>query len=69
MLPRATPPAIVGRLQGAVSKMIQGRELAESITSQGGVAVGSTPEQFAELISAELPRWRKLVRENNIKAE
>lgn len=69
MLPRGTPPAIVGRLQGAISKMIQAREMAESITSQGGDAVGSTPEQFAELISSELPRWRKLVQENKIKAE
>jgi len=69
MLPRGTPPAIVGRLQGAINKMIQAREMAESITSQGGDAVGSTPTQFAELISSELPRWRKLVQENKIKAE
>ena len=69
LLPRATPAAIVGRLQGAISKMIQAKDLSESITSQGGDAGGSTPEQFAQLISAELPRWSKLVRENNIKAE
>ena len=69
LLPRAAPQAIVGRLQGAVSRMIHSRDMAENITSQGGDAVGSTPAQFAELISAELPRWRKLVKENNIKAE
>ena len=69
LLPRATPQAIVGRLQGALSRMIQSRDMAESITSQGGDAVGSTPAQFTELISAELPRWRKLVQENNIKPE
>jgi tripartite-type tricarboxylate transporter receptor subunit TctC len=69
LLPRGTPAAVINRLQGALNKMILNREMADSIISQGGDAVGSTPEQFAKLISSELPRWRKLVTENSIKAE
>jgi tripartite-type tricarboxylate transporter receptor subunit TctC len=31
--------------------------------------VGSTPDEFAAQIKRELPKWAKLVRDANIKAE
>ena len=31
--------------------------------------VGSSPAEFAKLIREEIPRWTKIVREGNIRAE
>ncbi len=67
--PAATPRGIVARLQAALVKGIGNKEVTQRLLSQGLEPVLNTPEQFAERIKQELPRWGKLVRAAGIKAE
>jgi tripartite-type tricarboxylate transporter receptor subunit TctC len=67
--PRGTPPAIVKRLNAEVAAVIQGSDLREKLASQGFVPEASTPQQFAAHIKGELTRFRKLVKDANIKPE
>jgi tripartite-type tricarboxylate transporter receptor subunit TctC len=40
---------------------VQQPDLASFYVSQGNEPVGSSPEAFAQVIKAELEKWRKLV--------
>ena len=69
LVPRATPAAVIARMNAVVVKMINSREIADKVLAEGGEPVGSSPDQFAQVINAELPRWRKLVKDANLKLE
>ncbi len=67
--PAATPRDIVARLHTTLVKTIRDKEVTQRLLSQGMEPVLITPEQFAERIRQDLPRWGKLVRAAGIKAE
>ena len=41
-------------------------DIRERLISTGADPVLSTPEQLAELLSRDLAKWGKLIRDNNI---
>ena len=67
--PAATPHDIIARLHTTLVKTIGDKEVAQRLSSQGMEPVLNTPEQFAERIRADLPRWGKLIRAAGIKPE
>jgi tripartite-type tricarboxylate transporter receptor subunit TctC len=44
-------------------------EMRERFVAQGVDVASSTPEAFAALIRAEIPRWRELVKRSGAKAD
>jgi tripartite-type tricarboxylate transporter receptor subunit TctC len=66
--PAKTPVALLHKLAAAAAKAVHTPLIIERIKDDGGEPVGSTPEQFRELIAVEVPRWRKLVKELGIAA-
>ncbi len=67
--PAATPREIITRLHATLVKTIGDKEVSQRLSSQGMEPVLNTPEQFAERIKTDLPRWGKLVRAAGIKPE
>jgi tripartite-type tricarboxylate transporter receptor subunit TctC len=67
--PAATPRDIVSRLHTTLVKTISDKEVTQRLLSQGMDPVLITPEQFAERIRQDLPRWGKLLKSAGIKAE
>lgn len=67
--PAATPLEIVSRLHTTLVKTISEKEVTQRLLSQGMEPVLNTPEQFAERIRQDLPRWGKLLKAAGIKAE
>ena len=67
--PAATPREIIARLHATLVKAIGDKEVSQRLQSQGMETVLNTPEQFAERIKTDLPRWGKLVRAAGIKPE
>ena len=57
-----TPRELLNRLSSEINKALAVPEVRQRLASAGLHAVGSTPEQFAELIREELQRFGKLVR-------
>jgi tripartite-type tricarboxylate transporter receptor subunit TctC len=59
LAPARTPQAIVSRLNTEIVKVIEAPDVRERFLSQGLTPVTSTPQEFAELIKSERPKWSK----------
>lgn len=65
----ATPREIVAKLHATLVKTIRDKEVTQRLLNQGMEPVLVTPEQFAERIKQDYPRWGKLLKSAGIKAE
>jgi tripartite-type tricarboxylate transporter receptor subunit TctC len=57
--PGGTPKEILNRLAAETAKILAMPEVRDRFLAQGVEPVGSTPEQFAAFIDAEMPRWAR----------
>lgn len=64
-----TPRPVVDKLYREIVRIMKTPEAQERMANVGFEIVASTPEEFAALIRTEIPKWTKIVREANIKAE
>ena len=69
LAPAGTPPEIVAKLNAAILKSLKTPEVQQKLQGQGYDVDTSTPEQFASLIRTEVDKWKKVVKEANVKAE
>jgi tripartite-type tricarboxylate transporter receptor subunit TctC len=69
MMPAGAPRDIVEKLSAEVRRVLEMPDVKERLLAQGGVAGGSTPEQLAERIRAEIAKWGKVARASNIRIE
>ena len=64
--PANTPADTVAALQKQVATAIQQPAIRQKLIDFGIEPVGSTPQQYAELIRTEVQRWHQLIREQKI---
>ena len=64
--PANTPAETVAALQKQVATAIQQPAIRQKLIDFGIEPVGSTPQQYAELIRTEVQRWHQLIREQKI---
>jgi tripartite-type tricarboxylate transporter receptor subunit TctC len=69
LAPAGTPNAIVEKLNKAMVKILKTPEMSDRLAVDGSEAVGNTPLEFGEHIKAETAKWRKLIKELDIKGE
>jgi tripartite-type tricarboxylate transporter receptor subunit TctC len=69
LAPANTPRDIIGKLHAGVVRTLQDPSVKEHFVSDGAEPVGSTPEQFAAVIAADLKKWGKVIREARIKLD
>jgi tripartite-type tricarboxylate transporter receptor subunit TctC len=50
-------------------KIMRVVEVRDRFAADGFDPVGSTPEEFGQFIRDEIPKWAKLVKSANIRAE
>jgi tripartite-type tricarboxylate transporter receptor subunit TctC len=67
--PKATPKAIIDRLNAAANEALKDPQLRELMLSQGNEIGGGTPADFAALIRSESIKWGAVVRIAKIKPE
>ncbi|WP_454693472.1 Bug family tripartite tricarboxylate transporter substrate binding protein [Achromobacter aegrifaciens] len=67
--PAGTPPEIINKLNTAAIKALQAPNVRQFVFSFGGESVGNTPQEFAEFIKTEIPRWAYLVKISGAKVE
>ena len=68
-VPQGTPQPIIDRLSKAIAAAVQKPETKEKLLGQGAVAVGSTPQQLAQIVNTELNKWAMLATEAKIKVD
>jgi tripartite-type tricarboxylate transporter receptor subunit TctC len=69
MAPAGTPPAIINRLNAEINRILKLPDVAEKLSSLGAEIVGSTPEEFAAYLKAEIAKWGKVARDNNVRLD
>ena len=69
LAPANTPHEIITRLHGAVVRALQDAVVRERFVRDGAEPIGSTPEEFAEVLRADLRKWEKVIKNAGIKLE
>jgi tripartite-type tricarboxylate transporter receptor subunit TctC len=69
MLPVGTPKPIVTKLNSLIVKIIHTPDFKLRIEAMGGIPVGSTPEEVTDVITKDIPKWAKLVKESGAKVD
>jgi tripartite-type tricarboxylate transporter receptor subunit TctC len=67
--PARTSPAVVGRLQQEVAKVVRMPDVKQKLLEQGADAVGNTPADLDQVVKAELKKWAALIQQAGIKLE
>jgi tripartite-type tricarboxylate transporter receptor subunit TctC len=66
LAPAKTPPAIVKKINDAVVGIMETKDFREHLATLGAEATPQTPEEFGRYINADVAKWTKLVKENDI---
>jgi tripartite-type tricarboxylate transporter receptor subunit TctC len=70
LAPAATPRPIIDKLHAELMKAIKQPEVNRTLTETLGMDVqAASPEATQKFLLAQMERWGKVVRDNNIKAE
>jgi tripartite-type tricarboxylate transporter receptor subunit TctC len=67
LAPAGTPAPIIKRLQEEIARVIELPDVRKRITGLSITPATSSPEEFAKLIATEIPLWRQVAQDNNIK--
>jgi tripartite-type tricarboxylate transporter receptor subunit TctC len=66
--PRNTPAGIVDRLNKEINAgLADSTRMKARLAELGGMVLGGSPADFANLIAAETEKWGKVIRSGNIK--
>jgi tripartite-type tricarboxylate transporter receptor subunit TctC len=69
LAPAQTPRDIIAKLHGELVQILQSPDVKQRFVNDGADPVGSTPEEFARYIRAELVKWAKVARDAGITPE
>ncbi|MDD0814756.1 tripartite tricarboxylate transporter substrate binding protein [Curvibacter sp. HBC28] len=69
LAPAGTPKAIVARLNSEINTVLKLPEVRAKLESVGIEVKGGTPQDYANLIRADLVKWGKVVKEAGIQPE
>jgi tripartite-type tricarboxylate transporter receptor subunit TctC len=69
LAPVGTPAAVVNRLQAEIMRAVQSPEMQAAMASEGADPVGSSADEFASFIRAEITKWTQVVKSAGIQQE
>jgi len=67
--PKGIPKPVVARWNLEVAKVLRTEETKHRSRAEGLETAGGPPEEFGEIIRRDVQKWRKVVKEANIKRE
>ena len=67
--PAGTPAEVIAKLNWAATKVARSPEFAKKVEQEGLAVIASVPAELDRYVRAEEARWRKIVKENNVKAD
>ena len=67
--PRATPPAIVKRLEGELMRIARLPDVIARLKPLGIESIGNSSEEFSKILAADIARWGAVAKAANIKME
>jgi tripartite-type tricarboxylate transporter receptor subunit TctC len=67
--PAKMPPAVVKRLNDDLNALLESPDVQETLKREGATTHPSTPEDFGNLISSDVKRWKRVVEDAHIQIE
>jgi tripartite-type tricarboxylate transporter receptor subunit TctC len=68
-VPKATPPAIVKRLEGELMRIAKLPDVIARLKPLGIDTVGNSSEEFAKILADDIARWGEVAKAANIRIE
>ncbi|MES2189754.1 MAG: tripartite tricarboxylate transporter substrate binding protein [Pseudomonadota bacterium] len=68
LAPAGIPADVLKTLQDAVAKAVAMPDVQKRMTTMSVIPMSNTSEEFAKVIASEIPVWKQLALDNNIKA-
>ena len=69
MAPKATPPAIVARLNAEVGKIAANADVAKAWKAQGATPMTMGVDEFARYITDDIAKWAHIVKVSGAKVD
>lgn len=69
VVPAGTPKAVIQKIQADTAKALASPEIQQRAREYGLKVIGSRPDQFNDLIAAEMKRWGKVVTDAKIQID
>jgi len=69
MAPKGTPPAIVGKLNAEIAKIVNKPETREEWAKQGASAMAMPPDEFSKYVAADIAKWEKVIKVSGAKPD
>ena len=66
--PAKMPAALSKRIYEELAKAVKAPVVKDKLSAQGMEVRGAPPEQLDAFVRAEIPRWAKVIKDNNIKS-
>jgi tripartite-type tricarboxylate transporter receptor subunit TctC len=66
--PGGMPLALTKRIYDELAKAVKTPEVAEKLSAQGIEVLGAPPAELDAFVRKEIPRWAKVIKDNNIKS-
>ncbi len=67
--PATTPKPVIDRLNREIVRFVKLPETKEKFLNTGSEAAGTTPEELAAAVKAEVARWGKVIKDAGLKAD
>jgi tripartite-type tricarboxylate transporter receptor subunit TctC len=69
LAPKATPAAVVSKLNDAITRIVSQPDVQQGWTQQGATAMVMNPQVFDRYVQDDIQKWAKLIQSANIKAD
>ena len=69
MAPKATPPAIVNRLNAEIRKIVSRPDVRDEWAKQGAVGMLMSPEEFSRYVADDIVKWERIVKISGAKPD
>jgi tripartite-type tricarboxylate transporter receptor subunit TctC len=69
LAPARTPPAVVAKLHDAVVAALEAPDVRDKLVQSGAIPAPTSSAEFGKLMSDELARWGRVVKEKNIRED
>ena len=69
LAPAATPAAVIGRIHATLLESLRTPEVRSVLLKSGAEPLGNSPDEFAQALRREIPKWGKIIRAAGIRPE
>jgi tripartite-type tricarboxylate transporter receptor subunit TctC len=69
MAPAGTPAPIIAKLNGEILRILKLPDINEKLSGLGADVVGSTPQEFAAYLKAEIAKWGRVAKQAGVRLD